>query len=200
MHTDKKEVLNMDRYGIEIVLKDECKKEDKAVKDILKQLDEVKENQPYLLPSTKKIVICEDVLDSAGAEESFNVKDGIYAGFADIDERTIYVSSENYIEDTVEHEMFHQFDASFGETYLSETETFYELANENYDRLVTIFGYNKYQTMDINEFFVAVALDYADELESIALKSNFPEIYDYINGYVECMTSHSRDFSHKLEA
>ena len=39
--------------------------------------------------------------------------------------------------------------------------------------------------MDINEFFVAVALDYADELESIALKSNFPEIYDYINGYVE---------------
>ena len=81
--------------------------------------------------------------------------------------------------------MFHQFDASFGETYLSETETFYELANENYDRLVTIFGYNKYQTMDINEFFVAVALDYADELEGIALKSNFPEIYDYINGYVE---------------
>lgn len=174
----------MDRYGIEIVLKDDCKKEDKTVKDILKQLDGVKKNQPYLIPSTKKIVICKDVLDSAGAEESFNVKDGIYAGFADIDEKTIYVSSENYIEDTVEHEMFHQFDTSFGETYLSETETFYELANENYDRLVTIFGYNKYQTMDINEFFVAVALDYADELESIALKNNFPEIYDYINRYV----------------
>ena len=54
VHTDKKEVLNMDRYGIEIVLKDDCKKEDKTVKDILKQLDGVKKNQPYLLPSTKK--------------------------------------------------------------------------------------------------------------------------------------------------
>lgn len=179
-----KDLQVLQKSGVEIVFEASCTKYKNEIKEILEQVKSVNKNQSYLMSSTKKIIICEDVLKSSGASESYNVKNGVYAGYSDTKDKIIYISVKNYVEDTVEHEMFHQFDASFGDANLSDSEEFYELANKNYDGIQSIFNYSRYQTMNINEFFVALSLDYADKLEGKVLKKNFPDVYEYIDKYV----------------
>lgn len=179
-----KDLQAVQNTGIEVDIEVSCDTYKTEINEILGQVKSVNKKQPYLISSTEKLVICKDVLKSSGASEFYNVKNGIYAGYSDTSTKTIYVSVQNYIEDTVEHEMFHQFDASFGDANLSDSEEFYELANNSYASIQSIFNYNRYQTMNIHEFFVAVALDYADDLEGPVLKKNFPDIYKYIDKYV----------------
>ena len=177
-------VQTIEKAGISVQIEVPCEKYESEIQDILNQIEDVSKNQSYLMSSTEKVVICKNVLKSSGTKGSYNVKKGVYAGYADTETKTIYVSVKNYVEDTIEHEMFHQFDSSFGDAPLSSSDEFYNLANENYGSIQAIFNYNRYQTMNTSEFFVALALDYADELESKTLKINFPDIYEYIDKYV----------------
>lgn len=152
---------------------------------ILSQIQSVSKCNSFLFKSVDKIVICEDVLKESNSDEDYHVQKGIYSGLTIPSTKTIYISVKDYSNDSVMHELFHLFDASFGNTNLSETNTFYQMVTVDYDRIQQIFNYNLVSGKNINELFVHLAMDCVEEGDRQVLKQNFPEIYQYINGYIQ---------------
>ena len=165
------------------------KKTDKEYKEntgkLLDQIESLYDSNPWLLNNVKRIVICEDVLKETGSNGDYRIKNGTYAGMADIKTNTIYISARDYSEDVVIHESAHMFDASFGDELLSQNKDFYKMVNENYSSIDTIFDYPDRAKHNINEFFVNLVIDYTEKQDGKVLKQNFPDIYEYINGFAK---------------
>lgn len=173
------------KTNIDIRIKETNKEYKKNTEKLLDQIESLYDSNPWLLNNVKRIVICEDVLKETGSNGDYRIKNGTYAGMADIKTNTIYISARDYSEDVVIHESAHMFDASFGDELLSQNKDFYKMVNENYSSIDTIFNYPDWAKHNINEFFVNLVIDYTEKQDGKVLKQNFPNIYEYINGFAK---------------
>ena len=155
------------------------------INKVLQQISAISKHNSFLFKSVNKIIICKDVLKESNSDEDYHVQKGVYSGLATPQTKTIYISVKDYSDDSVMHELFHLFDASFGKTNLSETNTFYQMASTDYERIQQIFDYKMVSGKNINELFVNLAMDYVEDGDRQVLKQNFPEIYQYINEYIQ---------------
>lgn len=173
------------KTNIDIRIKETNKDYKKNTEKLLNQIESLYSSNPWLLNNVKRIVICEDVLKETGTSGDYRIKNGTYAGMADIKTNTIYISARDYSEDVVIHESAHMFDASFGDEPLSQNKDFYKMVNENYSSIDTIFDYPDRAKHNINEFFVNLVIDYTEKQDGKVLKQNFPDIYGYIDGFAK---------------
>lgn len=173
------------KTNIDIRIKEAHKEYKENTEKLLDQIESLYNSNPWLLNNVKHIVICEDVLKETGAKGDYRIKNGTYAGMADIKTNTIYISARDYSEDVVIHESAHMFDASFGDELLSQNKDFYKMANENYSSIDTIFDYPDRAKCNINEFFVNLVIDYTEKQDGKVLKQNFPNIYEYIDRFAK---------------
>lgn len=173
------------KTNIDIRIKETNKEYKENTEKLLDQIESLYDSNPWLLNNVKRIVICEDVLKETGSNGDYRIKNGTYAGMADIKTNTIYISARDYSEDVVIHESAHMFDASFGDEPLSQNKDFYKMVNENYSSIDTIFDYPDRAKHNINEFFVNLVIDYTEKQDGKVLKQNFPNIYEYINRFAK---------------
>lgn len=173
------------KTNIDIHVKETNKEYKENTNKLLDQIESLYDSNPWLLNNVKHIVICEDVLKETGSNGDYRIKNGTYAGMANIKTNTIYISARDYSEDVVIHESAHMFDASFGNELLSQNKDFYKMVNENYSSINTIFDYPDRAKHNINEFFVNLVIDYTGKQDGKVLKQNFPNIYEYINGFAK---------------
>lgn len=173
------------KTNIDIHVKGTNKEYKENTDKLLDQIESLYSSNPWLLNNVKRIVICEDVLKETGSNGDYRIKNGTYAGMADIKTNIIYISARDYSEDVVIHESAHMFDASFGDEPLSQNKDFYKMVNENYSSIDTIFDYPDRAKHNINEFFVNLVIDYTEKQDGKVLKQNFPNIYEYINGFAK---------------
>lgn len=173
------------KTNIDIHVKGTNKEYKENTEKLLDQIESLYSSNPWLLNNVKRIVICEDVLKETGTSGDYRIKNGTYAGMADIKTSTIYISARDYSEDVVIHESTHMFDASFGDEPLSQNKDFYKMVNENYSSIDTIFDYPDRAKHNINEFFVNLVIDYTEKQDGKVLKQNFPDIYGYIDGFAK---------------
>lgn len=173
------------KTNIDIHVKGTNKEYKENTGKLLDQIESLYDSNPWLLNNVKHIVICEDVLKETGSNGDYRIKNGTYAGMANIKTNTIYISARDYSEDVVIHESAHMFDASFGNELLSQNKDFYKMVNENYSSINTIFDYPDRAKHNINEFFVNLVIDYTEKQDGKVLKQNFPNIYEYINGFAK---------------
>ena len=173
------------KTNIDIHVKGTNKEYNENTDKLLDQIESLYDSNPWLLNNVKHIVICKDVLKETGSNGDYRIKNGTYAGMANIKTNTIYISARDYSEDVVIHESAHMFDASFGNELLSQNKDFYKMVNENYSSINTIFDYPDRAKHNINEFFVNLVIDYTEKQDGKVLKQNFPNIYEYINGFAK---------------
>lgn len=185
MNEDRRVEELATKTNIDIRVKEANKEHKENTDKLLDQIESLYSSNPWLLNNVKRIVICEDVLKETGTSGDYRIKTGTYAGMADIKTNTIYISARDYSEDVVIHESAHMFDASFGDELLSQNKDFYKMVNENYSSIDTIFDYPDRAKHDINEFFVNLVIDYTEKQDGKVLKQNFPDIYEYIDGFAK---------------
>lgn len=185
MNEDRRVEELATKTNIDIRVKEANKEHKENTDKLLDQIESLYSSNPWLLNNVKRIVICEDVLKETGTGGDYRIKNGTYAGMADIKTNTIYISARDYSEDVVIHESAHMFDASFGDELLSQNKDFYKMVNENYSSIDTIFDYPDRAKHNINEFFVNLVIDYTKKQDGKVLKQNFPDIYGYIDGFAK---------------
>lgn len=180
-------ITALEKTGITIQVKESAYKYSDGLDEILDQMEDVEKNDAYLYKTVKKVVLCTNPLKASGQKGDYRIKGGTYAGHADSKNRVIYINVKEHSETTVKHELFHEFDSYFDKTRnLSESDEFLEAGNKYYTKIMRIFDYDTIQGEgNVHEFFVNLCIDYTEKKDSKIIREQFPEIYEFIERYVE---------------
>lgn len=183
-------ITSLEKTGITIQVKESAYKYSDGLDEILDQMEDVEKNDAYLYKTVKKVVLCTNPLKASGQKGNYRIKGGTYAGHADSKNRIIYINVKEHSETTVKHELFHEFDSYFDKTRnLSESDEFLEAGNKYYTKIMRIFDYDTIQGEgNVHEFFVNLCIDYTEKKDSKIIRGQFPEIYEFIERYVEELT------------
>ena len=180
-------ITSLEKTGITIQVKDSAYKYSDGLDEILDQMEDVEKNDAYLYKTVKKVVLCTNPLKASGQKGNYRIKGGTYVGHADSKNRVIYINVKEHSETTVKHELFHEFDSYFDKPRnLSESDEFLEAGNKYYTKIMRIFDYDTIQGEgNVHEFFVNLCIDYTEKKDSKIIREQFPEIYEFIERYVE---------------
>ena len=180
-------ITSLEKTGITIQVKESAYKYSGGLDEILYQMEDVEKNDAYLYKTVKKIVLCTNPLKASGQKGNYRIKGGTYAGHADSKNRVIYINVKEHSETTVKHELFHEFDSYFDKIRnLSESDEFLEAGNKYYTKIMRIFDYDTIQGEgNVHELFVNLCIDYTEKKDSKIIREQFPEIYEFIERYVE---------------
>lgn len=180
-------ITTLEKTGITIQVKESAYKYSDGLDEILDQMEDVEKNDAYLYKTVKKVVLCTNPLKASGQKGYYRIKDGTYAGHADSKNRVIYINVKEHSDNTVKHELFHEFDSYFDKNRnLSESDEFVEAGNKYYTKIMAIFDYDTIQGEgNVHEFFVNLCIDYTEKKDRKIIREQFPEVYEFIERYVE---------------